>query len=326
MSDNPQHNIPTEQATGGGSAGNAEATATDPVSVPPSPFRASDEPRPNKWAKGSGDHKPATGFSANRNAHRRTVNQIRADRILLTDFMVRGMTLEQMADKLAEVRGYRLHFSTINREVRCITDEYKKRNDDLLDRHRQRQLMRLDAQEQEAWRAWEKSKEDAITKQGERITGQPGQNGANGGREKSLVRQSGRVGNAEFLRVMLSIAERRCKLLGLDAPAKSMLMNPDGSAIQPAMPAAVLVLPEEQLGRLTDGEAQRLSREFYKTLSERRYGNGSGNGNGHSPAPSNGHGSNGHGNGNGKSNGNGNGNGHGLAVEYDDENPGEELA
>ena len=311
MSDNPQHDIPTEQATGGGSNGSAEATATDPVSVPPSPFRASDEPRPNKWAKGSGDHKPATGFSANRNAHRRTVNQIRADRILLTDFMVRGMTLEQMADKLAEVRGYRLHFSTINREVRLITDEYKKRNDDLLDRHRQRQLMRLDAQEQEAWRAWEKSKEDAITKQGERTTGQ---NGAAGGREKSLVKQAGRVGNAEFLRVMLSIAERRCKLLGLDAPARNVLMNPDGSPIQPATPAAVLVLPEEQMHQLTDDAAVKLSKEFVKTLTERRYGNGSGNGNGngHSPAPQNGNGRNGAG---------GNEGGNGLAVGYDDGEP-----
>lgn len=319
MSDQPEHDTPTEQSLGAGSDGTSEASATDPASVPPAPFRSA-EPRPNKWAKGSGDHKKAPGVPGNKHAARRSVNQIRADRILLTDFMVRGMTLEQMADKLAEVRGYRLHFSTINREVRCITDEYKKRNDDLLDRHRQRQLMRLDAQEQEAWRAWEKSKEDAIVKQGERITGQQGQNGAGTGREKSLVRQAGRVGNAEFLRVMLSIAERRCKLLGLDAPSKNVLMNPDGSAVQPAMPSAVLVLPEEQLGRLTDGEAQRLSKEFYKTLSERRYGNGNGNGNGHSPAPSNGNGHNGT-----NGNGNGNGNGHGVAVEYDDEPTDEET-
>jgi hypothetical protein len=242
------------------------------------------------------------------------VNQIRADRILLTDFMVRGMTLEQMADKLAEVRGYRLHFSTINREVRCITDEYKQRNDDLLDRHRQRQLMRLDAQEQEAWRAWEKSKEDAVTRQGERISGQAGQNGAAAAREKSLVKQSGRVGNAEFLRVMLSIAERRCKLLGLDAPAKNVLMNPDGSAIQPATPAAVLILPEEQVHRLTNDDAQKLSRDFVKTLTERRYGSGSGNGNGngHSPAPNKSSNGNGH-----AGNEPGNGNGHGLAVGYE---------
>ena len=222
----------------------------------------------------------------------------------------RGMTLEQMADKLAEVRGYRLHFSTINREVRLITDEYKKRNDDLLDRHRQRQLMRLDAQEQEAWRAWEKSKEDAITKQGERISGQAGQNGAAAAREKSLVKQSGRVGNAEFLRVMLSIAERRCKLLGLDAPAKNVLMNPDGSAIQPATPAAVLILPEEQVHRLTNDDAQRLSRDCARMLAERR--NGNGNGNGHSPAPHKSSNGNGH-----AGNEPGNGNGHGLAVGYE---------
>jgi hypothetical protein len=317
MNETPQHDYPKGETMGAGSDG-TEPNAPDPASVPPSHF-STGETRPNKWAKGSGDHKQAPGVPGNKHAARRSVNQIRADRILLTDLMVRGMTLEQMADKLAEVRGYRLHFSTINREVRFITDDYKKRNDDLLDRHRQRQLMRLDAQEQEAWRAWEKSKEDAITKQGERSTGQ-GQNGANGGREKSLVRQAGRVGNAEFLRVMLAIAERRCKLLGLDAPNRNVLMNPDGTAIQPATPAAVLILPEEQMARLTDGEAQRLSKEFYKTLSERRYGNGSGNGNGHSPAPSNGNGQNG-------SNGNGNGNGYGVAVEYDggEDEPGEEA-
>lgn len=320
MSDEPKHDIPNEEPLAVGSAESPDQNAHDPASVPPAPFRLADQ-KQNNWAKGAGDHKQAGGFTGKKHAPRRTVNQIRADRILLTDLMVRGLTLEQMADKLAEMRGYRLHFSTINREVRAITDDYKARNDDLLDRHRQRQLMRLDAQEQEAWRAWEKSKEDAITKQGERSSGQPGQNGANGTREKSVVRQSGRVGNAEFLRVMLAIAERRCKLLGLDAPAKNVLMNPDGTAIQPATPAAVLVLPEEQIARLTDGEAQRLSKEFYKTLSERRYGNGSGNGNGHSPAPSNG---NGHKVASG--NGNGNGNGHGAAVEYDGGDDGVEEA
>jgi hypothetical protein len=175
--------------------------------------------------------------------------------------------------------------------------------------------MRLDAQEQEAWRAWEKSKEDAITKQGERISGATGQNGSAGGRERSLVKQSGRVGNAEFLRVMLSIAERRCKLLGLDAPARNVLMNPDGSAIQPATPAAVLVLPEEQMHRLTDDAAVKLSKDFVRVLTERRHGNGNGNGNGHSPAPQNSNGRNGAG---------GNEGGNGLAVGYDDGEPEEE--
>ena len=310
MNDQPQHDIPTEQQPAGGSDGNPSASAQDPASVPPSPFKAAGN-RPNNWREGSGDHKAAGGIKGHKNAPRRTAYQIRADRVFLTDLMIRGMSLERMADALAEARGYRLHFSTIRRELGIIIDEYKERNDDLLDRHRQRQLMRLDAQEAEAWRAWEKSKEDAITKQGERTTGQ---NGAAGGREKSLVKQAGRVGNAEFLRVMLSIAERRCKLLGLDAPARNVLMNPDGSPIQPATPAAVLVLPEEQMHQLTDDAAVKLSKEFVKTLTERRYGNGSGNGNGngHSPAPQNGNGRNGAG---------GNEGGNGLAVGYDDGEP-----
>lgn len=317
MSDQLKPVIPTKQTTGAGSDGNQDHPATDPASVPPHHFQASTDPRPNNWSNGPG-HAAAEGIKGNKHAKRRSPNQIRADRILLTDFIVRGMTLEQMADKLAEVRGYRLHFTTINREVRLITDEYKKRNDDLLDRHRQRQLMRLDAQEQEAWRAWEKSKEDAVTRQGERISGQAGQNGAAAAREKSLVKQSGRVGNAEFLRVMLSIAERRCKLLGLDAPAKNVVMNPDGSAIQPATPAAVLILPEEQVHRLTNDDAQRLSRDCARMLAERR--NGNGNGNGHSPSPHKSSNGNGH-----AGNEPGNGNGHGLAVGYEADEPEEET-
>jgi len=309
MNDQPQHDIPTEQQPAGGSDGNPSASAQDPASVPPSPFKSAGN-RPNNWREGSGDHKAAGGIKGHKNAPRRTAYQIRADRVFLTDLMIRGMSLERMADALAEARGYRLHFSTIRRELGIIIDEYKDRNDDLLDRHRQRQLMRLDAQEQEAWRAWEESKKDAITKQGERISGQPGQNGSAGGRERSLVKQAGRVGNAEFLRVMLSIAERRCKLLGLDAPARNVLMNPDGSAIQPATPAAVLVLPEEQIHRLTDDAAVKLSKDFVRTLTERRHGNG--NGNGHSPAPNKSSNGNGH-----AGNEPGNGNGHGLAVGYE---------
>jgi hypothetical protein len=114
---------------------------------------------------------------------------------------------------------------------------------------------------------------------------------------------------------MLSIAERRCKLLGLDAPARNVLMNPDGSAIQPATPAAVLVLPEEQMHRLTDDAAVKLSKDFVRVLTERRHGNGNGNGNGHSPAPQNSNGRNGAG---------GNEGGNGLAVGYDDGEPEEE--
>ena len=81
--------------------------------------------------------------------------------------------------------------------------------------------------------------------------------------------------------------------------------------------AAVLVLPEEQIHRLTDDAAVKLSKDFVRTLTERRHGNGNGNGNGngHSPAPQNGNGRNGAG---------GNEGGNGLAVGYDDGEPEEE--
>ena len=76
-----------------------------------------------------------------------------------------------------------------------------------------------------------------------------------------------------------------------------------------------MVLPQEEMNRLTNNEAQRLSREFVKTMTERRDGNGrdGGNGNGHDPHT-----------GNDRNGSNGNKDGNETDLEYDGGEPTEE--
>jgi hypothetical protein len=81
------------------------------------------------------------------------------------------------------------------------------------------ELARIDEVERQAQDAWERSCGNKTVKTVEQI----------GSREKKSLKQEKRDGNPAFLQLVLQCIERRCKLLGLDAPAKHEHSGPNGT-------------------------------------------------------------------------------------------------
>ena len=92
--------------------------------------------------------------------------------------------------------------------VRAMWRESLIRN---FDDARAQELAKIDRVELEYWEAWERSQHPAETTDTERDSA---------GKSKASVRRVGQSGNPRFLEGVERCIEKRCKLLGLNAPEK----------------------------------------------------------------------------------------------------------
>lgn len=135
---------------------------------------------------------------------------------------IRGYTHAEIAAQLGISRpSVSARLKKIN--ARAVTERQE---------HIARERRTLDTALQEALDAWERSKEDAEVVTVERRKGG----------DKVIKRTEGRAGDAAFLQAIVRTSESRRKLLGLDAPAKSL-----GAT-----------LTAEQLAALSDEELEAL--------------------------------------------------------------------
>ncbi len=88
-----------------------------------------------------------------------------------------------------------------------------------MDEAKQKELARLDELEREYWQAWESSKAER-TKARQETDGTKDKTGKPIVKKSSMEKEQ-RDGNPAFLQGVLSCIDRRCKLLGLDAPTES---------------------------------------------------------------------------------------------------------
>jgi len=98
------------------------------------------------------------------------------------------------------------------------------------DAARAQELAKIDAVEREYWSAWERSQQDKESEFEE--------NGPKGRRTGS--RSEGQAGNPAFLDGVLKCIDKRCQILGLDAPKRFVIKWDE--------------LTEEQIDRLAAGE------------------------------------------------------------------------
>lgn len=110
------------------------------------------------------------------------------------------------------------------------------------------ELARVDAVERAAWAAWERSQSDKEASFEEQVDDPIPYTDSEGKpqtttktRKKTSLRREGQSGNPAFLHIILECVERRCKILGLDAPQRFIIEDWDA-------------LTPEQLDRLAAGE------------------------------------------------------------------------
>lgn len=102
------------------------------------------------------------------------------------------------------------------------------------------ELAKIDEVERAAWSGWTRSTEDKEVAVQEA--------GADKKLKKATLRKEGQSGNPAFLSTILTCIERRCAILGLDAPKKFVI---DWEALTPEQEAELAkgAPPEKVLGR-----------------------------------------------------------------------------
>jgi predicted transcriptional regulator len=132
---------------------------------------------------------------------------------------VSGMSQYEIADELQVTQP------TISTDLKSIQEMWRERNVAFLSAHKLLELARIDEVERNAWEAWNRSQQDAVETSGDLDD------------QKKManvhIKRKGQAGAAKFLDIVLGCIDRRCKLLGLDAPIKIAETDVDGNDVTP---------------------------------------------------------------------------------------------
>ena len=177
---------------------------------------------------------PATGIRPPSNTkNRRDVKGVldfeREERLPKVAAMyVRGKVQADIAKELGVSR------QTVTDDLAIIRTRWRESEIRDFDSLRSEQLAKVDTVEAEYWVEWERSKAQATRKTSERRDGV----------DRASVTVEDQTGDPRYLQGVERCIERRCKLLGLDAPTRSEVSGPGGGPIvsetrQPMTPEEV---------------------------------------------------------------------------------------
>jgi hypothetical protein len=147
-----------------------------------------------------------------------------ARRQRVADAYLRG----QSQDRIAQQEN--VSQAQISRDLATIREDWKQSSIMDFNERKAQELAKIDAVETTAWAAWEKSCKDAEIYHTGVDKGRAGKDGQPlPERQKSWKTVKGQFGDARFLERVAWCINRRCELLGLDAPKKLAPTNPDGT-------------------------------------------------------------------------------------------------
>lgn len=189
-----------------------------------------------------------------RHGYRRTPEQRENDLVFCTDLFLRGYSYRQIADLLNQ-RNAKMELNyaivppmRVYKDLKQLLINWKREHEENIDLYITKELSKLDKIEAELWDAWERSKK--------RIVSKIRQSGLKTERSETFA------GNPRYLDLVLSVQQRRAKLLGLDAPVKVDLPNVNVSVDSSAPKYDISVIPNDMLfviaDKLQNAEYERL--------------------------------------------------------------------
>jgi len=150
-------------------------------------------------------------------APKRTTEQTLNDRRIIAERYLRG-------DYQADIaRDLGISQQQVSYDLKVIRAEWLAASVRDFDAAKAQELAKIDQVEVEYWAAWKRSQEDKEIEFEE--------SGPKGRRSGS--RTEGQAGAPAFLEGVLKCIERRCKILGLDAPDRHELTGKDGAKLFP---------------------------------------------------------------------------------------------
>lgn len=189
-----------------------------------------------------------------RHGYRRTPEQRENDLVFCTDLFLKGYSYRQISDLLNK-RNAKMGLDyaivppmRVYKDLKQLLINWKREHEENIDLYITKELSKLDKIEAELWDAWERSKK--------RIVSKIRQSGLKTERSETFA------GNPRYLDLVLSVQQRRAKLLGLDAPVKVDLPNVNVSVDSSAPRYDISVIPNDMLfviaDKLQNAEYERL--------------------------------------------------------------------
>lgn len=189
-----------------------------------------------------------------RHGYRRTPEQRENDLVFCTDLFLRGYSYRQISDLLNQ-RNAKMGLDyaivppmRVYKDLKQLLINWKREHEENIDLYITKELSKLDKIEAELWDAWERSKKRIVSKI----------------RQSGLkkVRSETFAGNPRYLDLVLSVQQRRAKLLGLDAPVKVDMPNVNVSVDSSGPKYDISVIPNDMLfviaDKLQNAEYERL--------------------------------------------------------------------
>lgn len=173
-------------------------------------------------------------------APKRTKKQREYDLEEISRLYLQGVSQLGIVDHIAKHRPYTVTQAIISRDLKTVQDRWQASSIRSFDEARARELAKIDHLELTYWSQWEASMDPIVKRKTAKKIG--------GELTEATQEVSLGTGNPRFLQGVQWCIDRRCKLLGLDAPTKNELTGRDGG------PIVLTELTDEQLKRLADGE------------------------------------------------------------------------
>jgi hypothetical protein len=154
--------------------------------------------------------------------------EVERDRSEISELYLKGVSLKRITEVItskhypgymdSNLKSKRLRLSFVQNDIQAIIKEWKATAVNNIDMLRAVEIEKINHLEQVYWEAWERSvgeKEQSTTERVEDVTT----------RLLARVVKTDSDGNAAFLAGIQWCIDKRCKLLGLDAPTKNEIKN-----------------------------------------------------------------------------------------------------
>jgi hypothetical protein len=148
-------------------------------------------------------------------APKRTAFERERDLHRTAQLYLKGRTQAEIAEELNVSR------EQIKYDLAIIQTRWRSDTTINLDEAKQKELARVDHLERTYWDAWERSLEGKVKTRTEQSTNGKGADDGGTKAAKASVEKESLLGNPAYLAGVMSCIERRCKMLGLDAPIKN---------------------------------------------------------------------------------------------------------